>query len=553
MAEALYRKYRPIVFDDVVGQKHILTTLKNAITNDKLSHAYLFCGPRGTGKTTMARLMAKACLCAEAETIPTVSPCGKCKECTDIAKSEHPDVYELDAASRTGVDNVREEIIGRVGFAATRGTKKIYIIDEVHMLSTAAFNALLKTLEEPPSHVIFVLCTTDPQKVPDTILSRCQRFDFKAISVEDIADRLSYVCDAEGIEAESAALIKIAENAQGAMRNALTQLEQLISYSNGKISVADVTDENIDLTALFEALSQRDLRASFDWVENYCETGADFENLTFQLTKKIRDLYIEGSESFSNDRLHRMMVIMGDLNTELKTSPNARLSFEIAMARIARPDGDLTLESLAERISDIEEGKMIVSPVEVREIPKVTSAPEPVMEESFEPVVEEEPTETHETKMDVPNINTTEVSEQRTRSMKLDDIPPIESMCNLKNTESLNKAWHAAFASIKKKYPAYGAILITATPAFNEETNQFVLEFPESNEFAINAINKPDTMSKIHQEIKAVVGDNVGLDLGTQSEDKKAFEPNFTSDFRREKKDVKDILSNFGATDITEN
>ena len=203
MAEALYRKYRPQIFEDVVGQEQIERTIKNAIEQDKVSHAYLFCGPRGTGKTTTARLLAKALLCEKG---PTPDPDGTCEDCQMIAEGVHPDVYELDAASRTGVENVREEIISRVQFAPTRGRYKVYIIDEVHMLSIAAFNALLKTLEEPPDHVVFILATTDPQKVPETIHSRCQRFDFRRISNESIVSRLGAVCVAEGVEFEGDAL-----------------------------------------------------------------------------------------------------------------------------------------------------------------------------------------------------------------------------------------------------------------------------------------------------------------------------------------------------------
>ena len=232
MAEALYRKYRPSTFEDVVGQEHIERTLKNALEQEKVSHAYLFCGPRGTGKTTMARILAKALLCEKA---PTIDPDGTCEECLAIAAGTHPDVYELDAASRTGVENVREEIINRVHYAPTHGSYKIYIIDEVHMLSTAAFNALLKTLEEPPSHVVFILCTTDPQKVPDTIHSRCQRFDFHRLSVDEITARLGAVCVQEGVEFEPEALELISHQAEGGMRNALTSLEQLAAFGEGHV------------------------------------------------------------------------------------------------------------------------------------------------------------------------------------------------------------------------------------------------------------------------------------------------------------------------------
>ena len=232
MSESLYRKYRPQVFGDVVGQDHIIKTLQNSISANKVSHAYLFCGPRGTGKTTTARILAKALLC---ENGPTVEPDGTCESCQQIAKSIHPDVSELDAASRTGVENVRDEIISRVGYAPVRGKYKVYVIDEVHMLSNAAFNALLKTLEEPPSHIVFVLCTTDPQKVPETIRSRCQRFDFRPINTEELTGRLGAVCEMEGVPFEGEALELIARRSNGGLRDALTALEQTIAFGNNQV------------------------------------------------------------------------------------------------------------------------------------------------------------------------------------------------------------------------------------------------------------------------------------------------------------------------------
>ena len=379
MSEALYRKYRPQTFEDVVGQTHIERTLKNAIEQDKVGHAYMFCGPRGTGKTTTARLLAKALLCEKG---PTPAPDGTCEQCLAIAEGNHPDVYELDAASRTGVDNVREEIINRVQFAPTRGRYKVYIIDEVHMLSVAAFNALLKTLEEPPSHVVFILATTDPQKVPETIHSRCQRFDFRRISAEAMVARLGAVCVSEGVEFEGEALDLIAHRAEGGLRNALTSLEQIIAFGEGKVTLAGAEAmlgslDSSEMSEIMNAVGTRDAAACFRWTAQYVETGADLARFVGDMAERVRNLYVmslvgadvalEVSESerreltgelplFGPDRLARLLGVLGDLSAELKTSTNPRLSFEIALTRMVRPDSDLTLEALAERIEALESG-----------------------------------------------------------------------------------------------------------------------------------------------------------------------------------------------------
>ena len=377
MSEALYRKYRPQTFEDVVGQTHIERTLKNAIEQDKVGHAYMFCGPRGTGKTTTARLLAKALLC---ERGPTPAPDGTCEQCLAIAEGNHPDVYELDAASRTGVDNVREEIIGRVQYAPTRGRYKVYIIDEVHMLSIAAFNALLKTLEEPPSHVVFIMCTTDPQKVPETIQSRCQRFDFHRLSNEEIIARLGAVCTAEDVRFEGDALDLVAHRAQGGMRDALTMLEQLIAFGDGNVTMEVANDvlgslDVDDMSGIVRSIATRDAAACFTWVSEYVETGADLARFVRDLAAYVRDLYVlsltDGAvavnapqsslprmsgeaQMFGIDRLAYILRVLGDLNTELRTSTNPRLSFEIGLTRMVRPQSDLTLESLAARVEVLE-------------------------------------------------------------------------------------------------------------------------------------------------------------------------------------------------------
>ncbi|MEI2998582.1 MAG: DNA polymerase III subunit gamma/tau [Senegalimassilia faecalis] len=380
MAEALYRKYRPQIFEDVVGQEQIERTIKNAIEQDKVSHAYLFCGPRGTGKTTTARLLAKALLCQKG---PTPDPDGTCEDCQMIAEGVHPDVYELDAASRTGVENVREEIINRVQFAPTRGRYKVYIIDEVHMLSIAAFNALLKTLEEPPDHVVFILATTDPQKVPETIHSRCQRFDFRRISNESIVSRLGAVCVAEGVEFEGDALDLIAHHAGGGMRNALTSLEQIIAFGEGKVTLAVAERmlggvDSDDLANIVRAIGARDAAACFRWIAEFVESGSDLAQFARELAQHVRNLYVmsltdtdvaldvSASERrqladelplFGPDRLARMLQVLGDVMAELKTSTNPRLSFEIGCTRMVRPEGDLTLAALAERVEALGAGR----------------------------------------------------------------------------------------------------------------------------------------------------------------------------------------------------
>lgn len=387
--ESLYRKYRPLTFDSVVGQQHIVSTLEHAITEGRLSHAYLFCGPRGTGKTTMARILAKALLCrnaeaARAEGASGCMPDGTCEECELIAEGNHPDVYELDAASRTGVDNVREEIINSVNFAPVRGKYKIYIIDEVHMLTTAAFNALLKTLEEPPAHVIFVLCTTDPQKILETILSRCQRFDFHRIGNEDIEHRLAYVCEQEGFDYDDGALAIVARHAKGGMRDALSTLEQLSVFGNGSVHADDarsllgeVSDQI--LGEFSRAIADRDVAELYGLIRAQVEEGNDLLELTRDLVAHVRDVYVAcvagaraelfegGSEqaealaaeaaAFGEhpaDRLARVLTVLDDAALEMRGASDVRLVLEIACTRLARPEADLTIEALAERVARLE-------------------------------------------------------------------------------------------------------------------------------------------------------------------------------------------------------
>ena len=592
--EALYRKYRPSTFADVVGQEHIERTLKNAIEQDKVSHAYLFCGPRGTGKTTTARILAKALMCEKG---PTIEPDGTCEECQAIAQGTHPDVYELDAASRTGVENVREEIISRVSYAPTRGVWKVYIIDEVHMLSTAAFNALLKTIEEPPSHVVFILCTTDPQKVPETILSRCQRFDFHRISIESIVARLGAVCAEEGVEFEAEALDLIAHRAEGGMRNALTSLEQLIAYCGGKATLEGAQSllgslDNADLSEIVEAIGRRDAAACFNWVAQYVETGADLAQFVHDLAEHVRTLYLMSmagldvelqiSESmrtvmigelklFGQDRLSRMLVLLGDVSKELRVSSNPRLTFEIALARMVRPESDLTLEALAERVEELERRLSMLgnasSPAEVAPSASVRvggGAPQyaavPAQSTSHAPsapvaasagssgqpapsaqvpaalvaqdasgrnaawpqgsvsapVAPSAPQTPPAVASSVPQASapTPAVQPAGSFSQAPETVQPrqaaaLTAQVDLSNPAAVQRLWHSVTASLRKVNPARGVLFMNAKVSAEADGQGIVVEFGKDSAFAFNAAQKAEVQELLAKTIQTVAGGTV--------------------------------------------
>ena len=533
MALSLYRKYRPEVFADVVGQEHVEKTLVNAISEGAVAHAYLFCGPRGPGKTTSARLLAKALLCESAQ---NGQPDGICPQCLEIAQGTHPDVFELDAASRTGVDNVREEIIGRVGFAPTRGRFKVYIIDEVHMLSTAAFNALLKTLEEPPEHVVFVLCTTDPHKVPETIQSRCQRFDFRRFSIEEIVGYLERISKGEGFEYEPEALEFIAAKSAGGMRDATTALEQVGVYTEGKITLDEATRMfgQIDIAALFEIagyIARRDTPSCFVWINDLVGRGVDLSQFARDLAAHLRNLYVtaitggdngivactaaqleryrqQAAEFGGVDRLARALDICGSLVAELRNSADARLSVEVAMTRLTRPDSELTLEALAERIEALElrPSKAAASQPAFETAPTSTVANAVESETVVSRAAEEPPASTPID--DTPPWEDAAPAAEPMPIPEPEPAPAAEPVVTVAAADMSPERLLAALLSVVKREDAATGALLSGV-SLSTEDGQYQLLFPTGSDFQMRVVNGPEAKAIINKAFAEVLGHEV--------------------------------------------
>ena len=587
--ESLYRKYRPLTFDSVVGQQHIVSTLEHAITEGRLSHAYLFCGPRGTGKTTMARILAKALLCrnaeaARAEGASGCMPDGTCEECELIAEGTPPDVYELDAASRTGVDNVREEIINSVNFAPVRGKYKIYIIDEVHMLTTAAFNALLKTLEEPPAHVIFVLCTTDPQKILETILSRCQRFDFHRIGNEDIERRLAYVCEQEGFDYDDEALAIVARHAKGGMRDALSTLEQLSVFGNGSVHADDarsllgeVSDQILGEFA--RAIAERDIAELYGLIRAQVEEGNDLLELTRDLVAHVRDVYVacvagaraelfeggtEQAEALAAeaaafdehpaDRLARVLTVLDDAALEMRGASDVRLVLEIACTRLARPEADLTIEALAERVARLEAmvanaavpasvaAAQASAPAAVAAAPAATQQPTLISgARAATPAAPAAPTATsaHQGGMPWDRGAAVPAAQPAPKSAASAPAPkpvtpapqpvtapapaastvPVSKSNNaaqvaaagaaetpaVEDAGELQRKWAEVVERVKARQASYAGLLLNAR-ATADDGSKLTVSFPAGSTFAIKMLGRADTQSVVLPTVSAVFG-----------------------------------------------
>ena len=376
---ALYRKWRPGIFEDVKGQEHIVTALKNQIKADRIGHAYLFCGTRGTGKTTVAKLFAKAVNC---ENPIEGSPCGECATCRAIANQSAMNVIEIDAASNNGVDNIRE-IRDEVQYSPAEGKYKVYIIDEVHMLSTGAFNALLKTLEEPPSYVIFILATTEVHKIPVTILSRCQRYDFRRISIDTISQRLMDLMEKEKVEVEEKAIRYVAKAADGSMRDALSLLDQCIAFYLGQkltydnvLEVLGATDTEV-FSRMLRMIHEQDTKGILDLIDQIMREGRELSQFVTDFLWYLRNVLLVRTSSGSEDTLDmsrenralleeeagfmeeevlmRYIRILSELLNQMRYSTQKRVLMEVGFLRLAKPQMETDTASLLQRMLQLEE------------------------------------------------------------------------------------------------------------------------------------------------------------------------------------------------------
>ncbi len=570
---SLYRKYRPTKFKDLIGQDHVVKTLKNAIKNDRVAHAYLFAGPRGTGKTSTAKVFARALNCAHPA--DNFEPCGECNSCQRIEKGNSLDVIEIDAASNRGIDEIRE-LREKVKFYPGEGKYKVYIIDEVHMLTKGAFNALLKTLEEPPESVVFILATTEPHKVITTIMSRCQRFDFSLLSLSDIKKRLKFICQQEEFSAEAEALDFLARNARGGMRDGISLLDQAISFTDGELTSDGVAKmlgrvEKKELKKFLEAVNLKRSDQALKLVSKIISLGLGIERFSEELIEYCRELLLvkecgiesgildystgylndlsEKASQLSSSELTEIIDLFSELNQKLKFSAQPKLQLEIAVIKLCSRDNNDPL-MLAERIKELEfqisnlkNSGAVSSSDNTEEIKKTNNDFKPQYIDKKDKNADKKNNSADEKDSADKGEGNVDASEKNVQ----DAVPQSQK----KNTDltlgDIKKVWGKVLNNIRKTDISVQALLREGAPV-KVNGKKITVAFPEGKKFHYKGVLSNSSM--INKVVRNLLGQPVEVEFliyGSESEEnnaKKKVTNNIDRDYKKEKNTEKEQQGN---------